>query len=120
MTWDAEKQRDFDALRARELEGPLSGAEQHALDELLAILDADEALYLAPTIERMAQEAQQREVQLATLQVRNEELAALVQQHEQLLREARTWLVAFEQRRLVLQDRYTRLTGTSLPSEPGR
>jgi hypothetical protein len=120
MSWDEEKQRQFDQLRARELEGSLSEEEQHALDALLAILDAEEARYLAPALERMDQATQQRAAQLAALQVRNEELAALVRQHEQLLREARSWLATFEQRRLVLQDRYTRLTGAPLPSEPGR
>lgn len=120
MSWDAEKQRQFDQLRSRELEGPLSDDEQRILDSLLALLDAEEARYLAPAIERMDQAAHHQEAQLAALQVRNEELATLVRQHEHLLHEAQAWLTAFEQRRRGLQDRYTRLTGTPLPTESRR
>jgi hypothetical protein len=120
MVWDTETQRRFDSLRERQLNGELSTAEQHELDALLAALDAKEAGYLAPAIARMDQKLHQAEAQLAALQIRNEELAALARQHEQLLSEAASWLEQFDQRRLVLQDRYARLTGEPLPTEHGQ
>jgi len=120
MAWDAETQRRFDSLRERQLNGELRAAEQHELDALLAALDAEEASYLAPAIARRDQELHQAEAQLAALQIRNEELAALARQHEQLLSEAASWLEQFDQRRIVLQDRYARLTGEPLPTERGR
>lgn len=117
MDWSAQTQHRFDDLRQRELIGPLSAEEQRELAALLAILDADEARTLAPTLARMDREAAQREAQLTALQIRNEELAALAGQHEQLLSEAKSWLASFEQRRLVLQDRYTRLAAEPLPTD---
>lgn len=120
MAWNAETQCHFDSLRERQLNGELSAAEQHELDALLAALDAEEASYLAPAIARRDQELHQAEAQLAALQIRNEELAALARQHEQLLSEAASWLEQFDQRRIVLQDRYARLTGEPLPTERGR
>jgi hypothetical protein len=120
MVWDAETQRRFDSLRERQLNGELSAAEQHELDALLAALDAEEANYLTPAIARIDQELHQAEAQLAALQIRNEELAALARQHEQLLSEAASWLEQFDQRRLVLQNRYARLTGEPLPTERGQ
>jgi len=88
MAWNAETQCHFDSLRERQLNGELSAAEQHELDALLAALDAEEASYLAPAIARRDQELHQAEARLAALQIRNEELAALARQHEQLLSEA--------------------------------
>jgi hypothetical protein len=120
MAWDAATQQRFDTLRHRELAGVLSAEERHELDGLLATLDAEEARSLGPAIARLDQEADQQERQLAALQIRNEDLAALVRQHEQLLTEAKGWLASFEQRRLVLQDRYARLAGAALPTKPGR
>ena len=120
MRWNEETQRRFDMLRQRELVGPLSEEEQRELEQLLSILDADEARYLAPAIERMDQEANEREAQLAALQTRNESLATLARQHERLLSEAKVWLTSFEQRRLVLHDHYARLSSTLLPAEPTR
>jgi chromosome segregation ATPase len=120
MVWDTETQRRFNSLRERQLSGELSAAEQHELDELLAVLDAEEASYLAPAIAHMDEELHRADAQLAALQIRNEELAALARQHEQLLSEAASWLEQFDQRRIVLQNRYARLAGEPLPTESGR
>jgi hypothetical protein len=117
MDWSEHTQRRFDDLRQRERIGPLSAEDQRERAALLAILDADEARTLAPTLARMDREAAQREAQRTALQVRNEELAALAGPHAQLLREATSWLTSFAQRRLVLQDRYTRLAAEPLPTD---
>jgi hypothetical protein len=68
MKWDEATQRRFDHLRERHLVGELSVAEQHELDTLLTLLDAEEASYLAPAIARMDQERHQAETQLTALQ----------------------------------------------------
>ncbi|RRR77423.1 MAG: hypothetical protein EI684_01475 [Candidatus Viridilinea halotolerans] len=117
MMWDAEKQHHFDRLRQRALTETLSGEEARELEEMLAALEAVEQSYLAPALARMDVDLHQREEQLTMLQTRNEELALLAQQHAQLLSEAKKWLDSFEQRRLILQDRYTRLTQPFVPSK---
>lgn len=117
MTWDAEKQHHFDQLRQRALTETLSSEEAHELARMLALLETVEQSYLAPALARMDADLRQREEQLTMLQMRNEELALLAQQHAQLLSEAKLWLASFEQRRLLLQDRYTRLTQPLAPSE---
>lgn len=109
MEWTEETQRRFDELRQRELAGPFGEAEQRELTTLYAALEADEARSLGPTIERMGRAQQAVDTELVARQTRNEELATLVQQQEQLIAEARAWLVQFERRRLLLQERYTRL-----------
>jgi hypothetical protein len=91
MDWNEEQQRRFNVLRQHELAGPLNPAEQQELNTLFNSLQHAEAQDLAPALEQM-QQTQQHERNLADLQIRNEALAALVQQHEQLLGEAHAWL----------------------------
>lgn len=91
MTWDEHTQHRFDSLRQRALAGSLSEDEQCELDALVAAIAAEEASYLEPTLDRLDDDLHQREEQLAALQVRNEELAVLARQHEQLLSEAKSW-----------------------------
>jgi hypothetical protein len=91
MTWDAHTQHRFDSLRQRALTGSLSDDEQCELDALVAAIAAEEASYLEPALDRLDDDLRQREEQLAALQVRNEELAVLARQHEQLLSEAKSW-----------------------------
>jgi Mg/Co/Ni transporter MgtE len=95
-------------------------AEREEFAALVAAIAVDEARYLAPAIDQMQRDEQAEVAQLATAQIRSEALAALVQQHEQLLAEARTWLASFEQRRLLLQDRYADVAGEPFPSEQRR
>lgn len=115
MDWNEEQQRRFDELRHREMIGPLDDAEQRELDSLRAQLEAAEAHDLQAALDQMQQAQEAGEAYLNEIQTRNEALATLVQQHEQLLSEAKAWLATFEQRRLVLQERYTNLTGEALP-----
>jgi len=116
MEWTEETQQRFDELRQRELAGPLGDVEQGELARLYAALEADEARYLGPTIERMGRAQQAADTELAARQTRNEELATLVQQQEQLIAEARAWLAQFERRRLLLQERYARLRRKAPPA----
>lgn len=120
MDWNEEQQQRFDALRQRELAGPLSDTDQQELKTLRAVLEHAEAHYLSPALDQMQRAQHASAAHLAEIQAHNEALATLVQQHEHLLREAQSWLATFEQRRLVLQERYTRLTGEPLPTIPPR
>jgi DNA repair ATPase RecN len=116
MIWNEHTQQRFASLRQRALTASLSDDEQRELDALIAAISEEEAQYLEPALDRMDNDLRRREEELAALQVRNEEIASLARQHEQLLSEAKAWLDSFEQRRLVLQDRYARLTTEPPPS----
>jgi len=116
MHWNAEKQTQFDQLRARELAGTLTAAEAAELAELVATLEADEARRYAPAVERVRAEQAALRERLRKLQTENEELATLLNQQEQLVADARRWLAQFEQRHRLIQQAYTRLTGEVLPS----
>lgn len=114
MNWTAEQQALFDGLRARELAGTLTSEEQARLDELTAMLEAEEARYLAPVVAQMRVNQAALRERLEVLQTENEALARLANQQEQLVADSRQWLVQFEQRHLQIQQAYTRLTGDVL------
>jgi len=116
MNWNAQMQTRLDELRAGELAGTLTDQEQAELAELTKVLEADEARHLAPTIARMREEQMALREQLRALQADNEELAKLLNQLEQLDADARRWLAQFEQRHLLIQQTYARLTGEVLAS----
>ena len=122
MNWTIEQQALFDercpefieGLRARELAGTLTTEEQVRLAELIEMLEAEEARYLAPAAARMRAEQAALREQLDTLQTENEAMARLLNQQEQLVADARHWLAQFEQRHSQIQQAYTRLTGEAL------
>lgn len=116
MPWNAEKQTQFDALRARERAGPLTAQEAAALAELVATLEVDEARRYASAVDRMRAEQAALREQLGKVQTENEALAKLLNQQEQLVTDARRWLAQFEQRHRLIQQAYTHLTGEVLPS----
>ncbi|MEJ5309801.1 MAG: hypothetical protein WHX52_08520 [Anaerolineae bacterium] len=114
MSWTAEQQELFDALRARELSGILTPTEQDQLKALYAWLEAEEALYLSPTIAQMkADQAVLRE-KLESAHTENEALGRLLNQQEKLVADARRWLAQFEKRHRRIQQAYARLTGEAL------
>jgi hypothetical protein len=114
MDWTAEQQALFDDLRARELTGVLTSAEQAQLKELFTLLEAEEARYLSPVIAQMRANQTMLCERSEALQTENEALARLLNQQEQLVADARHWLAQFEQRHLRIQQAYTRLTGEVL------
>ena len=116
MNWTDEQQALFDELRARELTGTLTPEDQVRLAELIQVLEAEEARYLAPVAARMRAEQSALRKQLETLQTENEALARLLNQQEQLVADARHWLAQFERRHIQIQQSYTRLTGEVLTS----
>lgn len=119
MDWNEETQVCFDKLRMKEIAGTLTEHEQAELAELFAMVEADEAIYLAPTIERMSHEQDTLRERLYRLQAENEALAKLLAQQEQLAADARRWLAQFEKRHRSILRTYMHLTGevlTPLPS----
>ncbi len=114
MSWTAEQQELFDALRARELSGILTPAEQVQLKELYALLEAEEVLYLSPVIAQMKVDQTVLREKLESMQTENEALGRLLNQQEKLVVDARHWLAQFEKRHRRIQQAYTRLTGKVL------
>jgi predicted nuclease with TOPRIM domain len=119
MNWNAQMQARFDQLRASELAGSLGIEEETELAKLIEMLEAEEAQRFAPSFARMCAEQAALHEKLKTLQNGNEELAKLLHQQEQLVADAHRWLTQFEQRHLLIQQAYTKITGENLiPSTP--
>lgn len=116
MHWDEQIEARFNELRLRQLRAGLDTAEQEELDDLVAMLEGEEAAELAPALAQMRQEQLALRQQLAQLHEENEALAALAHQQEQLVFEARQWLAVFQARHQRLQKAYQALTKQVLPS----
>lgn len=118
MNWNAEMQSRFDQLRASELAGTLTAEEEAELTKLIESLEAEEARQLAPVLTRRSAEQTALREKLLALQADNEDLAKLLHQQEQLVADTRRWLTQFEQRHLLIQQTYTRITGDTLLPSP--
>lgn len=114
MNWNAKMQTRLDQLRAGELAGTLTAEEEAELTKLGEILEMDEAQRFAPAFTRLRTEQAALREKLKALQTGNEELAKLLHQQEQLVADAHRWLTQFEQRHLLIQQAYTRITGEAL------
>lgn len=106
--WTDEQQRQLDALREKELAGTLAADEQQQLELLFAELDAEEAEMLRPAMERMEQEHQQDQAELARLQRKKELLTTLAVQEEQLLQRAQAVLQEVQSEKARLRAEYER------------
>lgn len=114
MEWNETTQSRFDELRMRELAETITPSEQAELAQLVTAIETEEAEFLAPAFEKM--QATQRELQekLALKQREAEELARLLQQQEQLISDAQSWIKEFEARHGQIQRSYKQLTGEIL------
>ncbi len=101
-------------LRLKELEGSLTAAEAEELANLITAIEAEETATLAPAMATLEAEQEALRERLHNLQTENEELAKLLNQQEQLVNEARGWLLDFARRHKALQQKYTFLTGEKL------
>lgn len=101
-------------LRLKDLEGSLTAAEAEELANLMASLEAEEATTLAPAMATLQSEQEALRERLHKLQTENDELAKLLGQQEQLVNEARGWLLDFARRHKAIQQKYTFLTGEKL------
>lgn len=116
MSWTMDSQARLDGLRDKELTGTLTEPEQVELAALMAQIEAEEAQLLAPAVARLRTEAGELEQELSTLQGKNEELARLLAQQQNLAADARRFLAEFEQRRTSILDALARFAGGPLPT----
>ena len=114
MKWTKELEERFTELRQRELGGMLNEAEEFELIELMAMLETGEATQFVNVIAHLNAEQAMLRARLQTSQTDNENLAKVLNQQEQLVADARKWLVEFEKRHTMIQQSYTRLTGEVL------
>jgi len=99
MSWTKETQAKLDRLREKELAGTLTDAEQAELAALMAEVEAEEAQSLTPAMARLRGDVEVLIREVRGVESRNEELARLVAQQQQLAADARRFLAEFDHRR---------------------
>lgn len=116
MSWTKETQAKLDHLREKELRGALTAAEQPELAALVAEVEAEEAQYLAPAMTHLREDVEALIHEKRGVESRNEELARLLAQQQQLAGDARRFLAEFDQRRTSILDALARVAGGPLPA----
>ena len=112
--WNDEKQRRFDALRIKEAQGALSDAEAQKLQEFFAELEAEEAETLRKSMEQMDARLDFLRAEKERVEAKNERLASIVIEQEQLLADARDYLTHLRRRQGTLRTEYRKATGQKL------
>lgn len=107
--WTEEKRRRLDELRSNEATRPLSEAEQAEIEGLFGELDAEEARALQPAMDRLKAEADELLAEKARVEAWARELEHIVEEQEQLLRDARAYAERLRMRRAALADEARRL-----------
>ncbi|HEX2687941.1 MAG TPA: hypothetical protein VHN14_15040 [Kofleriaceae bacterium] len=116
MSWTKETQARLDHLRAKELAGGLTAAEQSEVAALMAEVETEEAQSLAPAMTRLRGDVEALTQEVRGVESGNEELARLLVQQQQLAEDARRFLAEFDQRRASLLDALARVAGGPLPA----
>lgn len=116
MSWTKDSQARLDRLRSNELAGTLTEPEQVELASLMAHVEAEEALALAPARSHLCAEVDELNHEIDSLQRENEELARLLAQQQALAADARRFFVEFEQRRSSIFEALARFAGGPLPT----
>lgn len=116
MSWTQESQARLDCLRDRERAGTLTEPEQAELAALMAQVEAEEALALAPAMARLRAEVGDLESEIRAVQGENEELARLLAQQQTLVADGRRFLAEFDQRRASILDALARFAVGPLPT----
>jgi predicted RNase H-like nuclease (RuvC/YqgF family) len=116
MSWTKETQARLDHLRGKELAGALTAAEQSELFALMAEVEAEEAQSIAPAMTRLRGDVEALIQEVRGVENRNEELARLLAQQQQLAADARRFLAEFDQRRTSILDALARVAGDPLPA----
>ncbi|MDQ2998825.1 MAG: hypothetical protein M3R61_17475 [Chloroflexota bacterium] len=114
MAWDKDKQFRFDQLRLNELAGSITDQERAELAGLTAEIEAAEAGSLVSAFAQMHEQRVAFTEQVQRTQIENEALAMLLSQQEQLVADTHYWLAHLEQRHILIQQTYKRLTGETL------
>jgi hypothetical protein len=92
IMWNDEKQHRFDALRLKEAQGVLSDAQAQELQALFAELESDEAETLKEGMAKLDVRLDSLRAEKESIEAKNERLAAIVAEQEQLLVDAREYL----------------------------
>jgi chromosome segregation ATPase len=116
MSWTKDSQARLNSLRDKDLAGALTEPEHVELAALMAQVEAEEALTLAPAMNRLRAEVGELEGELNAVQGENEELARLLAQQQTLVADGRRFLAEFEQRRASILDALARFAGGPLPT----
>ena len=116
MSWTKEMQARLDHLRDKELAGALTAAEASELAALMATVEEEEAQTLAPAMTHLRDNVEALIGEVRGVESRNEELARLLAQQQQLAADARRFLAEFDQRRETILDALARVAGGPLPA----
>lgn len=116
MSWTKDDQTRLDLLRGKELAGTLSEPERVELAALMARVEAEQALALAPEMARLRAELGERANELGKIESENDELARLMAQQETLVADARRFLDEFDRRQTSILDGLARIAGRPLPA----
>lgn len=116
MSWTKDDQTKLDLLRGKELAGTLTGPENAELAALMARVEAEEAVALAPEMARLRAEIVGVADDLHRVERESEELARLMAQQQTLVADARRFLDEFDRRRASILDGLARITGGPLPA----
>jgi DNA repair exonuclease SbcCD ATPase subunit len=116
MTWTKQTQARLDHLREKELAGALTAAEQSELAGFMSEVEAEEAQALAPAMTHLRDDVEALIQEVRAVESRNEELARLLAQQQQLAADAGRFLAEFDQRRASILDALARVAGGPLPA----
>ena len=103
--WNDEKQHRFDALRLKEAQGVLSDAELQELQAFFAELEAEETGTLKKGMEQLDARLDVFRAEKGRVEAKNEHLAAIVAEQEQLLADAREYLTNLRRKQAALHAR---------------
>ena len=101
--WNDEKQRRFDALQIKEVQGALSDAEAQELQEFFAELEAEETESLRKSMEQMDARLDFLRIEKERVEAKNERLAAIVVEQEHLLADAHDYLIHLRRKQGMLR-----------------
>jgi len=101
--WDDEKQHRFDELRLKEVQGVLSDAEVRELQAFFAKLEAEEAASLKKGMEQLDAHFNSLRAEKERVEAKNERLAVIVVEQEQLLADAREYLTSLRRKQAALR-----------------
>jgi hypothetical protein len=114
IKWTPKIEERFTELRLRRLSGSLTNAEQKELAEIQSTVKVVESETTRFALKKLETEQIALQKVLGETKLENKELIKLFNQQALLIADAKRWLAEFEQRYVVIQNSFTRLTEHSL------
>ncbi len=114
VKWTPEIEQRFTELRLRRLTGSLTEVEQRELTEIQATVEVVESETTTLALKKLETEQIALQNVLENKHSENMELVQLLNQQALLIADTKRWLAEFEQRYVVIQNAFTRLTEHSL------